>query len=138
MDKAKLDAGEFYIKAILEKLIKIKDEDELMEAGKQLENFLLLAGDEMVYLFAIHSWALVESFIRIDGGSMRLISSVFAVNWTTLFRHSPYPMSVACVEILENSDFEEKTHFAWFTKPVSDFLRRNIIDIAKEQLSKKR
>lgn len=147
MDENNVRISRTIIRGTLTALMSATNEDEAAQFGVSLQNYVLQGNSqEAVYVFAYESWGVVESILRVGNvndysqipAQAQFVISAISTIWGMSFRKFPYEMSRAFVDIFEKSDSITRKRLTWFSIPISKFLKRDVMDIAKEQLSSKR
>jgi len=150
-ERPQANVSKMIIVPLITQFLNAKNENELGQVGIQLQNFVLQGEPrEVIYVFAYESWASVESILRVAETKfnikdfpqlpreMQASISALGYIWGQAFRKFPSDMSRAFVEIFEKSDSVARKRLTWFSLPISKYLGRDVMDIAKEQLTPKR
>lgn len=150
-EKPQASVSKMIIVPLISRLLNAKNENELGQAGMQLQNFVLQGEPrEAIYIFAYESWGAVESILRVGETKFNIKDfsqlpreiqtpiSALGFIWGQAFRKFPYDMSRAFVEVFDKSDSVARKRLTWFSLPISKFLGRDVMEIAKEQLTSKR
>lgn len=150
-EKPQVNVSRSIVVPLVSRLLNAENENELAQAGMKLQNFVLQGEPrEAIYVFAYESWTGVESFLRVgetrfkikefDEFPPEMQSAIAALGfiWGKAFQKFPYEMSRAFVEIFEKSDSAARMRLTWFSLPISKYLGRDVMSIAKEQLASKK
>ena len=146
-----VEASRRVIIPLLTRLLNTTSDAEVRSAGLQLRTFVLKGQPkEAIYVFAHESWSMVESVLRVSQSQfniqefsqlphqIQMTISAVGVIWGELFRKFPRDMSLIFVDVFDKSDSTTRSRFVWFSLPISKYLGRDVMDLAREQLTSKR
>lgn len=133
---------------MLTRLLNAPSEGEAMAVGVQLRNYVLEGEPkEAIYVFAHESWAMVESVLRVGESEFNIqefsqlphqtqvMISAVGATWGELFQKFPHDMSLIFVNVFDKSDQVTRKRLAWFSLPISKYLGRDVMELAREQLA---